>query len=66
MDKFERDFHNNRRRAYKKISKKVIYDNQEFESGRALSRFLKLEGHSSIYRIIKQGEYKGKKVFYKK
>lgn len=52
----QRDFHSNRRKIYKRIMKPVRWNGQDFESGRALLRHLKLEMHTSIAQYIKGGK----------
>ena len=53
-DIYERNHAINLRKAYKKIRKPVRWNNQEFESARALGRHLKLANHDSVSGYIKR------------
>lgn len=62
----ERSHNQNREKAYKKISKQVLYDGEVYKSGRAVARHFKLSCHQSIYAAIKRGTFKGKPIEYVK
>ena len=50
----ERHHARNMRRVSKKISKTVVWNNLEFESGRALARHLKMSSPNNVYNYIKK------------
>ena len=51
----ERGFHSNQRKAWKKARKPVTWNGMEFESARALGRYLKLSNHDMVTSYIKSG-----------
>ena len=66
QETIERSFNAKKRSVHKSQCKKVLYDGNIYESGRALARHLKMSHASSIYQGIKKGTLNGKSIGYYK